>query len=72
MMLFSKKPERCCRYCIHSSPIPQEEEMVLCAKKGIRNAEKNCFQFTYDPCKRTPAKAKALDFAKYEEYDYSL
>ena len=46
--------------------------MVLCAKKGIRDGEKKCRHFTYDPCKRIPAKAKALDFSKYEEYDYSL
>lgn len=71
-MLFSKKPERCCRHCIHSSPIPNEEDIVHCAKKGMKKADKHCLFFTYDPCKRTPAKAKALDFTKYEEYDYSL
>ena len=41
-------------------------------KKGICPIDHACRKFKYDPCKRIPAKAKALDFAKYDEHDYSL
>jgi hypothetical protein len=45
---------------------------MLCVKKGIVNATKKCRKFEYDPCKRIPVKAKALDFDKYNEEDFSL
>ncbi len=69
-MLFRKKIQAQCAYCINSSAL--DEDRVQCRKKGIKNAEDKCIFFTYDPTKRTPHKAKALDFTKYEEYDYSL
>ena len=69
-MLFRKKIARSCAYCIHSTKL--DEENVLCSKKGIVPVEKGCRKFKYDPCKRVPTKAKALDFAKYDEHDYSL
>lgn len=69
-MLFSKNTEKACRYCIHS--IILDEELVSCPKKGIKKQCDKCISFVYDPCKRTPAKPKATDFSKYEEYDYSL
>ena len=49
-----------------------EEDQVLCTKKGLRSAEKPCRKFKYDPCKRIPAKPKAMDFGKYDEEDFSL
>lgn len=69
-MLFRKKIERCCQYCVHSTAL--DEEYVLCVKKGVKPRDKKCCKFQYDPCKRIPAKAKAMDFTKYEQYDYSL
>ena len=69
-MLFRKKIDRCCAYCLHCTAL--DEETVLCVKKGVRSRMGKCRKFTYDPCKRIPVKAKALDFTKYEEYDYSL
>lgn len=69
-MLFRKKIERSCAYCLYSTKL--DEDTILCAKKGIRNAEMPCRKFKYDPCKRVPAKAKALDFSKYENEDFSL
>lgn len=69
-MLFRKKIERSCGYCIHSTKL--EDGMFLCSKKGMRSAEEKCFRFRYDPCKRIPPKAKALDFSKYQEEDFSL
>lgn len=69
-MLFRKKIERSCTYCVYGTML--EEDQVLCSKKGLRSAEKPCRKFKYDPCKRIPAKAKAMDFEKYDEEDFSL
>lgn len=69
-MLFRKKIERSCAYCIHGTKL--EKELILCAKKGIMPLDCSCQKFKYDPCKRIPAKAKALDFSKYDEKDFSL
>lgn len=69
-MLFRKKIERSCLYCTHGTKL--DEEQVLCSRKGIVEAGGKCRKFTYDPCKRIPAKQKALDFKKYDEEDYSL
>lgn len=69
-MLFRKKIERSCAYCIHSTKL--DDESVLCIKKGVVSIDKKCRKFSYDPCKRVPKKAKALDFEKYDKEDYSL
>lgn len=69
-MLFRKKIERSCAYCVYGAHL--EYGQILCSKKGMRTVEEKCRKFKYDPCKRVPAKAKALDFRKYEEEDYSL
>ena len=69
-MLFRKNIERACRYCAHSAKL--DEEQVLCSKKGIQGADNQCFRFRYDPYKRIPKKAKAVDFSKYDDADYSL
>lgn len=69
-MLFRKKIERACSYCVHSARL--DEEQVLCTKKGLQPMDGKCFRFRYDPYKRIPKKAKALDFSKYDEEDYSL
>jgi len=69
-MLFRKKIERSCVYCLSGTPL--ENGQILCAKKGVRGPEETCRRFKYDPCKRIPPKAKALDFSKYENEDFSL
>jgi len=69
-MLFRKKIDRCCGYCVHGAKL--ENGQILCAKKGIRSEEEKCFRFRYDPCKRIPAKMRALDLSRYQEEDYSL
>lgn len=69
-MLFRKKNQRCCGLCLHATI--RDEDTVVCSKKGNRDFEDKCLMFSYDPCKRIPSKAKALDTSKYEEYDYSL
>ena len=69
-MLFRKKMPRRCGQCIHATVI--DDSTVRCSKKGNRSIDNKCLLFSYDPCKRIPVKAKALDTEKYEEYDYSL
>lgn len=69
-MFFRKKIERSCSYCQFATKI--DEEQVLCCKKGVRASGSKCRKFMYDPCKRIPAKPKALDFHQYDEQDFSL
>lgn len=69
-MLFRKRIARSCAYCEYGTKL--SDEQVLCIKKGVMPLEGKCRKFTYAPCKRIPAKPKALDFQKYNEEDYSL
>ncbi len=70
MMLFRKKMPRNCTYCQHGTAINNEE--ILCVKRGVVSINRVCRKFTYDPCKRVPVKAKAADFTKYDNEDFSL
>ena len=69
-MLFRKKNQRCCGLCLYATP--QDEDSVLCSKKGQRDYEDKCLSFTYDPCKRIPPAIKAPDFLKYKDEDFNL
>jgi len=69
-MLFRKRIEKSCEYCINSTKI--SDEQVLCIKRGVVSSCGKCRKFSYDACKRIPAKPKALDFQKYDQEDYSL
>jgi len=69
-MLFRKKIERSCAYCQYGTKL--DDETILCAKKGMKALDEKCRKFKYDPCKRIPVKARALDFSKYEQDDFSL
>ena len=68
-MLFQKKIEKSCTYCVHGTKL--EDNQILCVKKGVVPCNK-CRKFTYDPTKRIPLKPKALDFDKYKTEDFSL
>lgn len=69
-MLFRKKIDQNCTYCTHCAIL--DNGIILCSKKGFVTSDKKCCAFRYDPCKRIPPKPKALDFAKYDQEDYSL
>lgn len=69
-MLFRRRMDRSCAYCVHGTKL--DADTILCAKCGIRFVDSKCRRFKYDPCKRIPLKAKALDFSKYDEQDFSL
>ena len=69
-MLFKKKEYRFCVNCERAAEF--DEDHMLCIKKGIVALDGKCRKFTYDPCKRIPPKAKALDLDKYRDEDFSL
>ena len=69
-MLFRKKIERSCSYCLYGAKL--EDDAILCSKKGMRGIDESCRKFKYDPLKRVPRKAKAMDFTKYKQEDFSL
>ena len=69
-MLFRKKIPPSCDYCIFGTKL--NEDQVLCAKRGKVDRYGKCRKFKYDPCKRHPMRAKAPDFSRYDDQDYSL
>ena len=69
-MLFRKKIERSCSYCLYGAKL--DDDVILCSKKGMRGSGESCRRFKYDPLKRVPHKAKAMDFSKYKEEDFTL
>ena len=69
-MLFRKKHPRSCDYCKHCTAI--SDEHILCIKKGVILPDNPCRKFRYDPLKRIPSKAKALDPHSLENTDFSL
>lgn len=69
-MLFRKKIEKSCSYCLHGTKL--NDGGFLCTKHGIRMDDSGCMRFRYDPFKRIPARAKAMDFSKYDQEDFSL
>lgn len=69
-MLFRKKLYKNCLYCYHATI--SENGEPLCAKQNGQVAKKTCYRFKYDPCKRTPPRAKAPNFRIFDEDDFSL
>ena len=69
-MLFRKKMDRFCTYCMFAGKI--DEETVICQKCGIVPASHQCRRFRYDPLKRVPPRLKTQNFSKYDKKDYSL
>ena len=69
-MLFRKKIDRACSYCIHGTKA--DEDLIICAKKGMKGPDDCCRKFKYDPTKRLPKKSRPLDFSKYDKEDFSL
>ena len=54
--------ERFCVFCEYGTPVPSDndEELVICAKKGLIRGGKVCRKFSYDPLKREPARRPVL------------
>ena len=69
-MLFRKKMERHCAYCVFGGRI--DEDTMICRKCGIVPADHQCRRFQYDPLKRVPPQQKAQSFEQYKDTDFSL
>lgn len=69
-MLFRKKIEKNCSYCVHSAKV--DDCTCLCAKKGLVQSSGHCRKFKYDPLKRVPSRMKPKDFDSYDVIDFSL
>lgn len=69
-MLFRKKIEKSCSYCIHCTKL--DDQQALCIKKGVVGLYGKCRKFCYDPTKRIPPKPKTPDFGQYTKEDFSL
>ena len=62
-MLFRKKIDRFCSYCVYAGKL--DDETYLCAKRGFVAACHHCRKFKYDPLKRVPKRRKPKDFRKF-------
>ena len=69
-MLFRKNHMKNCSYCLFCDI--KKANKLICSKKGSVKEDDSCAQFQYDPCKRVPQKAKALDFKQFADDDFSL
>lgn len=70
-MLFRKDITKCCGYCQYADK--QSDGSLKCSKKGSTvDEDRSCLFYRYDPIKRIPVKAKALDFSQYSEDDFKL
>lgn len=69
-MLFRKDIPKDCSYCQHMNR--SEDGAMRCTRGGTVNEDEGCRQFRYDPTRRKPKKAKAMDFSRYDEDDFSL
>lgn len=69
-MLFRRKIARSCIYCAWGTKLG--EQQILCVKRGVVADSYACRKFVYDPCKRLPRKAKALDLQKFKDSDFTL
>ena len=58
--------ERSCAFCRFAQPVTDRDEM-LCRKKGIVPGEYSCRAFIYDPLKRVPRRAPAIDLPELPE-----
>ena len=69
-MLFRRKIPRSCAYCAWGTKLGDEQ--ILCVKRGVVAVSYACRKFVYDPCKRVPRKAKALDLDRFKDSDFAL
>lgn len=69
-MLFRKKVEKDCTYCVHSGQSGGDK--LLCPKKGFVSSGDHCRHFRYDPLKRSPKRIKAKNFSQFSEEDFFL
>ena len=69
-MLFDKKIEPSCSYCVFGSKISDTE--VICLKKGVVSSGYYCKKFSYDPLLRKPAPPVMIDTSEFSQSDFEL
>lgn len=69
-MLFSKKIEPRCAYCLRSAPL--SDGRLMCPRKGVVAAAGQCRAFRYDPLRRVPPRPAAPDLSRFAGEDFSL
>jgi len=52
-MIVRKDITPACIYCKYGEALPND--MVMCNRHGVLNANDSCKSFKYDPLKRTPS-----------------
>lgn len=69
-MLFRKKIEPSCAYCVHGAPV--DDVSVICVKKGIVKSWGKCRRFEYDPLKREPEAPSKPFTGGLNEKDFEI
>lgn len=62
--------ERICAVCETAVPI-EDDDFVLCSKKGIVSAKGHCRKFVYDLLKRNPGRSPQMITLDKEALDIS-
>lgn len=65
----SKEVPQICAICSFGTQLP-DGSGILCRKVGIRMPDSTCKKFEYDPLKRVPRRAPAMQ--EFTEEDFSL
>jgi len=66
-MIFGKNVEQACVYCVFAKDI-NDENFMLCKKKGVVESSYKCRKFVYDPLKREPPKRIVMPTYNEEEF----
>jgi hypothetical protein len=70
-MLFNKKIEPRCEYCLRGEFI-KSSEAVACHIHGVMPPDEHCRHFIYDPISRVPDAPRSFTSGEYTEEDFSL
>lgn len=62
--------ERICGMCEHAIPI-EDEDYILCSKKGVVPMNGRCRKFIYDLLKRNPGQPPQISLISKEVLDIS-
>lgn len=65
--LFPGPDEKRCETCEHGRPFNKGEK-ILCARKGIVEPGFCCRKYRYDPLRRVPRRAPALQEFRPEDF----
>ena len=60
--------EKMCRVCEWAHGL-QDEDTMLCEKKGVVQSDYFCRHFRYDPLKRIPGQTKSIAALEYIPLD---